>query len=139
MVCGYAPRAPEDGGRPWRLMGASGRPLSFTVSCHPGWPAMRVITTMCALLVIVPRVCLADGFFRCGSWLVSTDTSVADLLKKCGKPSSEEVSTQDVENKYGAKVGTSTTQIWRYDRDTRPGPLIVTIVDGRIQRMTRGK
>lgn len=107
--------------------------------CHPGRPAMRLITTMCALLAIVPGVCLADGFFRCGSWLVSTDTSVADLLKKCGKPSSEEVSTQDVENKYGAKVGTSTTQVWRYDRDSRPGPLIVTIVDGRVQRMKRGK
>src|SRR5579862_454466 len=100
---------------------------------------MRLITAIGALLVLMPGICAADGTFRCGSWLVSTDTSVADLLKKCGKPSSEEVSTQDVENKYGAKVGTSTTQIWRYDRDSRPGPLIVTIVDGRIQRMRRSK
>jgi hypothetical protein len=100
---------------------------------------MRVITTMCALLVIVPRICMSDGFFRCGSWLVSADTSVADLLNKCGKPSSQEVSTQDVRNEHGVKVGTSTTEIWRYNPGSRAAPMIVTIVDGQIQSIERGK
>jgi Protein of unknown function (DUF2845) len=100
---------------------------------------MRVITTICALLVMVPRTCMSDEFFRCGSWLVSADMSVAELLKKCGKASSQQVSTQDVRNVYGVKVGTSTTEIWRYDRGSRAAPMIVTIVDGQIQSIERGK
>ena len=100
---------------------------------------MRVIITMCALLVIVPGVCMSEEFFRCGSWLVSADVSVAELLKKCGKPSSQEASTQDVRNEYGVKVGTSTTEIWRYDRGSRAAPMVVTIVDGQIHSIERGK
>ena len=100
---------------------------------------MRVIITMCVLLVIVPSVCMPDEFFRCGSWLVSADVSVVELLKKCGKPSSQEASTQDVRNEYGVKVGTSTTEIWRYDRGSRAAPMVVTIVDGKIQSIERGK
>jgi hypothetical protein len=99
----------------------------------------RLGAAMCALLVTVPGICASDEFFRCGSWLVSADMSVADLLKKCGKPSSQEVSTQDVRNEYGVKVGTSTTEIWRYDRGSRAAPMVVTIVDGQIQSMERGK
>jgi len=100
---------------------------------------MRLVTTICALLVMVPGTCMSDEFFRCGSWLVSADMSVAELLKKCGQPSSQQVSTQDVRNFYGVKVGTSTTEIWRYDRGSRAAPMIVTIVDGQIQNVERGK
>ena len=94
---------------------------------------LHVRAAICALLVMVPRICMSDGFFRCGSWLVSADVSVAKLLEKCGKPSSQQVSTQDVRNEYGVKVGTSTTEIWRYDRGSRASPMIVTIIDGKIQ------
>jgi hypothetical protein len=100
-------------------------------------PAMRFITAMCALLVIVPRVCMSDELFRCGSWLVSADMSVAELVKKCGKASSQQVSTQDVWNSYGVKVGTSTTAIWRYDRGPRAAAMVVTIVDGKIESIRR--
>jgi Protein of unknown function (DUF2845) len=100
---------------------------------------MRVVTTICALLAIVPGICMPDELFRCGIWLVSADMSVAELLTKCGKASSQQVSTQDVRNFYGVKVGTSTTEIWRYDRGTRAAPMIVTIVDGQIQSIKRGK
>lgn len=100
---------------------------------------MRALTGMCALLVVVPGVRSSDEFFRCGSWLVSAETSVVDLLKKCGKPSSQQLSTQDVWNEYGVKVGTSTTATWRYNRGSRAAPMVVTIVDGRIQSVERGK
>ncbi|HEV2227875.1 MAG TPA: DUF2845 domain-containing protein [Steroidobacteraceae bacterium] len=100
---------------------------------------MRLITTICALFVLVPGVSRSDEVFRCGSWLVSADVSVAELLKKCGKPFSQEVSTQDVHNKHGVKVGTSTTEIWRYDRGSQAAPMVVTIVDGQIQSIERGK
>jgi Protein of unknown function (DUF2845) len=100
---------------------------------------MRVITTICTLLVVMPGICLSDESFRCGSWLVSADMSVEELLNKCGKPTSQEVSTHDVRNLYGAKVGTSTAEIWRYDRGSRAAPMIVTIVDGQIQSIERAK
>ena len=100
---------------------------------------MRFITAICALLVIVPRICMSDEFFRCGSWLVSADMSVAELLKKCGKPSSQRVSTEDVYASGGYKVGTTTIETWRYDRGSTAAPMIVTIVDGQIQSIERGK
>ena len=100
---------------------------------------MRNVAALCALLVTMPGICLADGFFRCGSSLVSADTSVADLLKKCGKPTAQTASTEDVRNEYGVKVGTSTTEVWRYDRGYSAPPMIVTIVDGHVQSIGEGK
>lgn len=99
---------------------------------------MRPIAVLCVLLGIAPVVCTSDEFFRCGSFLVSADISVAELLNKCGNPSSKQVSTQDVHNEFGVKTGTSTTEIWRYDRGSRAAAMIVTIIDGRIQSMERG-
>ena len=100
---------------------------------------MRSTTAICMLLVVVPRICMADESFRCGSWLVSADISVAELLKKCGNPSSQRVSTQDDRNSDGIKVGTWTTEIWRYERGSRAAPMIVTIVNGQIRSIERGK
>jgi hypothetical protein len=82
---------------------------------------------------------MSDETFRCGSWLVTADISVSELLRKCGKPSSQQVSTQDARNEHGIKVGTSTTEVWRYDRGSTAAPMIVTIVDGQIQSIERGK
>lgn len=101
---------------------------------------MIVIAAICAVLVMVPRVSISDESFRCGRWVVSADISVADLLKKCGKPSSRKVHTEEVYNaEVGAIVGTTTTETWRYDRGSRAAPMIVTIVDGQIRSMERGK
>ena len=100
---------------------------------------MRLTTATCAFLVMVPGLCMSDETFRCGSWLVTADISVSELLRKCGKPSSQQVSTQEVRNEHGVKVGTSTTEVWRYDRGSTAAPMIVTIVDGQIQSMERGK
>lgn len=100
---------------------------------------MRNVAALCVLLVMVPGICLADGFFRCGSSLVSADISVADLVKKCGKPTSQTASTENVRNEHGVKVGTSTTEVWRYDRGYSAPPMIVTIVDGHVQSIGEGK
>lgn len=102
-------------------------------------PAIKIAATIFALFVVLPGVCKADGFFRCGNSLVSADVSVAELLKKCGQPSSKEVSTHDVRNSYGVRVGTSTTEIWRYDRGYSAPPMMVTIIDGRVQSIDEGK
>jgi hypothetical protein len=100
---------------------------------------MRSNTAICMLLIVVPRICMSDESFGCGTWLVSADISVTELLKKCGSPSSQRVSTQDDRNSDGIKVGTWTTEIWRYERGSRAAPMIVTIVNGQIRSIERGK
>jgi len=100
---------------------------------------MKYAVATCLLLVMLPGPSVSDESFRCGRWVVSADISVADLLKKCGKPSSQQVSTVDDRDEYGDKVGTWTTEIWRYDRGSRAAPMIVTIVNGQIRSMERGK
>jgi|SRR5580658_5283242 Protein of unknown function (DUF2845) len=99
---------------------------------------MKLTITICAFLIMVPGLCMSETF-RCGSWLVSADTTVSELLRKCGRPSSQQSSTQDVLNERGIKVGTSTTEVWRYDRGSMAAAMIVTIVDGQIHSMERGK
>jgi hypothetical protein len=85
------------------------------------------------LLLLAPVGATADGYFRCGNSLVSADVSVVELVKKCGEPTSRQVSTEDVHNHEGYKIGTTTTEVWRYDRGSRAAPMIVTIVDGKIR------
>jgi Protein of unknown function (DUF2845) len=99
----------------------------------------RTTTLVYVLLFVVPEVCAADESFRCGNVLVSVDISVAELLKKCGDPTSKSVSNQDDLNSDGIKVGIWSTEIWRYERGTRAAPMIVTIVNGQIRSMERGK
>jgi Protein of unknown function (DUF2845) len=100
---------------------------------------MRITTTIWALLVMLPGVCLSDGMYRCGNSLVSADVSVAELLKKCGQPTSQHTSTQDVYNEHGVKVAVSKTEVWRYERGYSAPPMVVTIVDGQIQSIEGSK
>jgi hypothetical protein len=104
---------------------------------------MQRIAAICALVTLVPAIALGDETFRCGSWLVSMPLSVKELIEKCGQPSSRQASSQDVRTKVGAggtqKIGTTTTEIWRYDRGSDTFPMIVTIVDGVIQSLERGQ
>jgi hypothetical protein len=96
---------------------------------------MRGIVLPCVLLAFVPRVGIGDGYFRCGSSLVSAEMSVAELVQKCGYPTSTETSIVDVRNEYGVKVGKSTIEIWRYDRGTRAAAMLVKVVDGKIENI----
>jgi len=94
---------------------------------------MRIFGLLVVLLAVAPSVGICDGYFRCGSWLVSSDTPVAELLKKCGEPSSRKVSIQDVFGSFGQKLGTTRVETWRYDRGSRAAAMIVTVVDGKVQ------
>jgi Protein of unknown function (DUF2845) len=96
---------------------------------------LRAIVLTCLLLTVAPRVGVCDGYFRCGSSLVSADLSLSELVQKCGYPSTTETSVVDVRNESGAKVGTSTIEIWRYDRGTRAAAMLVKVVDGRIENI----
>ena len=94
---------------------------------------MRISLLLLVLLAAAPSLGICDGNFRCGSWLVSSDTPLAELLKKCGEPSSRQVSIQDVFGPLGQKLGTTRVETWRYDRGSRAAAMIVTVVDGKLQ------
>jgi len=90
---------------------------------------------------MAPGVAASDESFRCGQWLVTSEMPVAELLKKCGEPSSRQVSTEDVRGHVAGggseKLGTTTKEIWRYDRGSRAGAMIVTIIGGKIESIER--
>ena len=79
---------------------------------------------------------------RCDRWVVNETVSVAELLEKCGAPTSKAVATDDVIARNAAtggmtKVGTKVTERWVYQRSPRSLPMVVTIVDGKIQSIER--
>jgi len=103
---------------------------------------MQRLVAICTLAAFIPGPARSDDTFRCGSYLVSMPLSVSELLHKCGQPSSKKTSTDDVRAKVSGggsqKIGTSATEVWRYERPGSP-PMIVTIVDGVIQSMEAGQ
>jgi hypothetical protein len=99
-----------------------------------------------ALLLFLPDPgsgARADENFRCGSYIASSDMSVQELLSKCGQPSSRSRSAEDVmvrnpNTGLMQKTGQTFTETWIYDRGANP-PMVVTIVDGRIRSIERGR
>jgi hypothetical protein len=79
---------------------------------------------------------------RCGQFIVDETTSLAELLSKCGEPTSKETSAEDVlarnpDTGFTRKIGTKITERWRYQRSNRVLPMTVTIVDGKVIRLER--
>ena len=93
---------------------------------------MKAAWLVSVLLAGAPSVGLCDGYFRCGSSLVSSDTTLADLVKKCGEPTSKKVSLVDVFGESGRKIGVTQVEIWRYERGSSAPAMIVKVVDGKV-------
>ena len=90
----------------------------------------------------MPGIAGSDERFRCGRWVVSSELSIAELLAKCEEPTSRQVTTEDVwvAGKSGRfKAGTTTKEVWRYDRGSRAAAMLVTIVDGTVESLEREK
>jgi len=71
----------------------------------------------------------------CGSWIVTPEVSVDELLKKCGQPTTKETTVEDVRThgRTGSiKVGETTSERWIYKRGNSSIPMAVTIVDGEV-------
>ncbi len=104
---------------------------------------MRIATLILPVLLLTALPAQAESF-RCGSRIVSEDSTVEELLALCGEPTSRTIETVDV---YGPSVsgggrvrrGTVTIEKWTYDRGPQSFPMVVTIEDGKIKSMERGK
>jgi hypothetical protein len=95
-----------------------------------------------ALLLSLPVAAGAETF-RCGQWIASKDMSVAELLEKCGEPTTRSVRYEDIHARAAGggtnRIGVSTIETWTYDRGSQSFSMIVTIVDGKIKSMERGE
>ena len=109
------------------------------------WPTLRHMNTrLLGLLLLFPLCASANETFRCGNSIVSSDLTVADLLKKCGEPTTRKTEIQDVmvrNRNHGimTKQGETTIETWTYDRGSQAAPMVVTIIDGRIKSIVRQK
>jgi hypothetical protein len=79
---------------------------------------------------------------RCGQSLVNEESSVAEVLQKCGEPQDKTSTTEDVlaVNAAGRpyKTGATTTrERWIYRRSPNVLPMAVIIVDGDIKSIAR--
>jgi hypothetical protein len=97
-----------------------------------------------SITLLLPLAASADETFRCGKWVVSSDLSVDEFARKCGRPTTTTSDTQDVQVRNRdtglmVKVGKTTVETWTYDRGPTAAPMIVTIVDGRIKSIERQK
>ena len=104
--------------------------------------SIRIALSLASLLFAATPA-IAETF-RCGQWVASPDMSVEELFEKCGAPTSKTVEVIDVYGPSDAgtgniKRGTTTVETWTYDRGSQSFAMVVTIVDGKIKSMERGK
>jgi len=101
---------------------------------------MRLI--IIAITCVLPLSAMADSM-RCGQSIVTEDTIPAELLKKCGEPQKKDVTTEDVISRnpagYTRKTGTQVTERWYYQRSSSSLPMVVKIVDGKINSIERAE
>ena len=100
----------------------------------------RLIISVAALLA--SPAALPESF-RCGQGIVSEDSTVEELLQKCGEPTTKKTETIDVYGPSDAgggniKRGTLTIETWTYDRGSQSFPMVVTIENDKIKSMERG-
>jgi Protein of unknown function (DUF2845) len=76
---------------------------------------------------------------RCGSSLISTGASQDYVLQKCGPPASKREMSEPVmarrPNGTTYQVGTTTQEIWRYDRSPGKFPAVMTFEEGVLKKL----
>jgi Protein of unknown function (DUF2845) len=103
---------------------------------------MKIMATLAVVLALTPLQASADENFRCGKWIVTSDMTVSELSSKCGAPTAQESTTQDVlvrnrNNGLMRRVGETLVETWTYDRGNHAAAMVVTIVDGKIKSLDR--
>ena len=90
-------------------------------------------------LNLLMTAALADEPMRCGSGFISSSSTVAELLAKCGEPDEKQSRVEDVRHAGAAggmvKSGTTRIETWIYRSSSQVLPRVVTIVDGKIKRI----
>jgi len=104
---------------------------------------MKICRILAGAVLLFLSVAAGAETFRCGQWIASRDMSVAELLEKCGEPTTKSVRQEDIFAKSAGggtnRIGVATIETWTYDRGSQSFAMVVTIVDGKIKSMERGE
>jgi len=98
--------------------------------------------TSIVLLMFAGSALTAPAFadtLRCGSSLISTGAAAAYVAQKCGAPDAKQEVTEPVmarrPNGFTYQVGTTTHEIWRYQRGSRKFPAVLTFEGGVLKKL----
>ncbi len=87
-----------------------------------------------ALLFIAP-LAIAEDTLRCGSKIVRTGMTMAEVKKYCGNPTSTAIEVQDVRS--GPRVvGTTEVHTWTYRRSSGQRTAILMFDQGELKSIT---
>ena len=73
--------------------------------------------------------------FRCGSKIVDTGISMAEVKKLCGNPSSASVEEQDVRS-GNRVVGKTEVHTWRYNRGSGQNTAVLVFDQEKLMSIT---
>lgn len=78
---------------------------------------MKALTVMLTTLLLVTGPASAEDTLRCGSKIVGTGMTMAEVKGYCGNPTSSAVEEQDVRS-GNRVVGKTRVHTWRYARSS---------------------
>ncbi len=96
------------------------------------------VVAITSIALMGPSTLLADTF-RCGNKLVTQDSTLSDIVAKCGAPTHKEVN--DVQPSARTVNGTMQrlpavrTEVWTYNRGPNAFGMKVTVVDGKVTKI----
>lgn len=104
---------------------------------------MRLSTPLCVLALAVPFA-HADESMRCGRWIIDSEVTLVDLVAKCGEPASKQIDTTEIRQRNANGVGTrpggtTTTELWFYERGPGSFTMVVKIVDGKVKSIDKAE
>jgi hypothetical protein len=97
---------------------------------------MKVALAIAALLIAGPACAQT---LRCGSALISEGDTQGYVREKCGEPDSKETYTEPVRalrpNGTSYEVGTTSKDVWRYQRARGSFPALLTFEKGVLTKL----
>jgi hypothetical protein len=101
--------------------------------------AISIKSSVAAVACLLSAATFADEPMRCGNSIVSSLSSIAELLAKCGEPDAKDTRTGDVRSPRSSgnrtvKTGTTVIETWTY-RGGRMAPRVIASVDGKIKNI----
>ena len=87
-------------------------------------------------LALVVGTAHADTLVCRSGRIVQPGMTADEVLAKCGAPTSKQIKEEDVRavnpNGYSIKVGTVTTETWRYDRGRQKPAALLVVRAGKV-------
>jgi Protein of unknown function (DUF2845) len=89
-------------------------------------------------VLVLPCTSASAETLRCGSYLIQEGDDAFSVIAKCGQPTnrmtiSEPVYASSADGGTYATGAVATSELWRYDRGSGSFPVLMKIVDGRVQ------